>query len=748
MIETNSSGGALSEAFLSAVAQPVVSFDLALLAGGEPLGCEVRRATLTLGTASGAGGDSEGMPLGCALATCLDAELYGLSDPVTGEELEVRVGVDVDGEGAYEYVTVAWVTAATVRTNAAGVTSLRAWGRMASVLAATPLGLPAGAHPAPDVASAIAAQTGLAVETGPFASTGVEVRVGDGWDCRRAASATALALGGFAAETHDGGILLSPLSSTVTTSASPDLLSSLPSLDEVDYEVDGLTVEASEDGSGASFSFGTGRLRVACDGATRADAEALWENVSGFAYRPGTVRLSVLDPRLTPFDVVSVPYGEGSATVPSWGIRATYDGGWFGELDAPGVSADLGDHGSDGPISVRLADVRSDASLAKAYAASAQTSADAAGAAANEAQDSAAAAQASADEALYAARDASSSAIDALTSLSVVEDVVGVVSWAAEHASYVETEDASVVEGKTYYTRSGTGTDEDPYVYTKVDEPRDEDIGSYYEYRIDEELASYVMSHLSLTDQGLWVTMDPAFTLTSDEEVDPDKTYYVLVEGNYVRVDNPVEAGLPNYYERDDGYRMLLSSSGMKVVDGAGNPVATFGESIGFDSNRQHTIGGESSYIRWDGSQLSVVADSITFSGKGLDEALGERDDAIAQVGEDAESAQQTANDAQASADSALAAFKSLEGYVKIEGDSIELGKSSSDLKVKITSERLSFMDDANEVAYASGGEFHAPNMSVNSALKFSGTNEDDEEVDLWAWIPLEDQGLVLKWIG
>ena len=459
-----------------------------------------------------------------------------------------------------------------------------------------------------------------------------------------------------------------------------------------------------------------------------------------------------------------------------------------GNSTSPSVGATFVDE-SVTPVK-KAADTAMDMALAaEADAARAHEAADQAQASAALAHEAADQAQSSADDALESARDANASAIDALTGLSTVEDVVGVVSWAAEHSSYVDTEDAAVVEGKTYYTRSGTGTDENPYVYTKVDNPVDEDIGSYYEYRIDEELASYVMSHLSLTDQGLWVTMDPTFTPTTGA-FDTNKTYYVLVDGNYVRVDNPVETDLPNYYERDDGYRVLLSSSGMKVYDGAGHPVATFGENIGFDADRPQHIGGDDAFIEWvdtdnDGvaDTLNVVASSITFTGGGLRDELDDVDariesltlaDATASASIEAVSgrvsenasgiaaaqvaagaAQATADTAQQSADDVASALQTDKEdrakYIRFDPDegTITLGQTGSNISMVLSNDRLKFTDDSGEeVAYASGGEFHAPNMSVNSALKFTGVDQNNAEVGLWAWIPLEDQGLVLKWIG
>ena len=46
---------------------------------------------------------------------------------------------------------------------------------------------------------------------------------------------------------------------------------------------------------------------------------------------------------------------------------------------------------------------------------------------------------------------------------------------------YTLTTDEAVVSGKTYYTRTGSGTAESPYVYTAVADPETASIGTYYE---------------------------------------------------------------------------------------------------------------------------------------------------------------------------------------------------------------------------------------------------------------------------
>ena len=177
---------------------------------------------------------------------------------------------------------------------------------------------------------------------------------------------------------------------------------------------------------------------------------------------------------------------------------------------------------------------------------------------AEEAAEAAVSAVMSAEVAAEAAAAASESAEDALESaqeariqLSEVEQVVGTLNWIADHGTYVSqageefdpdkiyyvpvytyalTSDVEIVEGKTYYTRTGSGTDEDPYVYTPVEEPDvselstyyevtsvayrgvpdpvPEDIDSYYILVIDESVQNYLASHLSQTDYGLNLMFD------------------------------------------------------------------------------------------------------------------------------------------------------------------------------------------------------------------------------------------------
>lgn len=139
--------------------------------------------------------------------------------------------------------------------------------------------------------------------------------------------------------------------------------------------------------------------------------------------------------------------------------------------------------------------------LIAANTAAGQASAAASSAAA--AQQSANAAQQSADAAAASASSANVYANSALDQLNIVQDVVGVLDLLSTNATYDLTQDIEIVEGKWYFTRSGTSPD---YVYTVVTNPIESELSTYYELvSIDESVQSYVVSKLAVTSDGLWV---------------------------------------------------------------------------------------------------------------------------------------------------------------------------------------------------------------------------------------------------
>ena len=192
-----------------------------------------------------------------------------------------------------------------------------------------------------------------------------------------------------------------------------------------------------------------------------------------------------------------------------------------------------------------------DAQRARNAADNAEASAADAKATADAVHDIAVQASEDAAEAEAAATTANTAATGALTGLSTVQDVIGMLNWAQENATYSLTQDTDIMPGKTYWTRSGAGTAADPYVYTPVPSPVKTALGTYYEITgVDEAMGDFINAHLALTDEGLWILPDGMDTAS----------YRVLI----------ATGGQGHTYE----------DAGTYIIDSAGKTVAKLGEVI------------------------------------------------------------------------------------------------------------------------------------------------------------------------
>ena len=143
---------------------------------------------------------------------------------------------------------------------------------------------------------------------------------------------------------------------------------------------------------------------------------------------------------------------------------------------------------------------------------------------------------------------ATASATNALNQLSVVENVVGVLDLLSKHGTYTLTEDTTVQSGKWYFSRSGSGTTTDPYVYSVANLSDGDDPTGYYELTdIDQAVTNYVSSHLALTDDGLSLQQDGS------------------------------------------DYRILISTGGLKIIGTNGATIASYGtDTVIGDANGFH----------------------------------------------------------------------------------------------------------------------------------------------------------------
>lgn len=335
MITTNSSGLPISQAFVDAVSAPVVGYSMRVFSGGADTGWNVMRATIDLGAGGSSDAGTEDLAIGGTYSSQVTLVIGGTPTGVPGTELEIRVGVDVGS--SYEWVTVAHVTATSSR-EWMGQTTIKATGPVASKMWAR-AGLSAGSATPSEVIAAIASASGVTVTLGPFSTTSTTVSVNTSMTCREALSALATRLGGYAAESNDGTVIVAPFSSSSTFALSEDVVPSRPDLAGSAYVCDGLTVETSE----GALTFGTGRARVDDPYGDSSTASAIWTNVQGYTFTPGTIPVAVADPRVTPFDVASFSLAGHVGSLPTQGISLTYDGGLFGTYWAAGLTAEEAD---------------------------------------------------------------------------------------------------------------------------------------------------------------------------------------------------------------------------------------------------------------------------------------------------------------------------------------------------------------------------------------------------------------------
>ena len=188
------------------------------------------------------------------------------------------------------------------------------------------------------------------------------------------------------------------------------------------------------------------------------------------------------------------------------------------QVRVSGGRAFLVGNGTNPPTDDKLAtEAKNDAEIANnnaltagLLAQSAEKSAQTAREAASSAQTDASVAHDMAQSARASADSATASASLAFNQLSIVEDIVGVIELISNNGRYELSGDVEVVSNKWYFTRSGEGTDANPYVYAIVNNPSGspQENGWYELVDVQESIRNYVSSHIAVDDNGLWLQTD------------------------------------------------------------------------------------------------------------------------------------------------------------------------------------------------------------------------------------------------
>lgn len=223
-----------------------------------------------------------------------------------------------------------------------------------------------------------------------------------------------------------------------------------------------------------------------------------------------------------------------------------------------------------------------------------------------------------ADDAADAASSANKSATNALGQLGIVQDVVGVLNYVAEHGGFVRTQDVEVVEGKVYFTLDSQTGD-----YVPVVDPQASQLSTYYEVSedYDDAMGDFIMAHLAVTSRGLWVLPSGVGSSTTPASGES-------------QADSDARQGA--------NYKMLLSSDGTYIYDGTGALVIKYGQNIEPSTDRPFYIGdpNSTSYILFTPASGSTPA-HISIGG-GV--SIGS-DKTLSEVMEESGLALKTAND-------------------------------------------------------------------------------------------------------
>lgn len=584
--------------FQEAIRRDSRSFHSRFLAGSQVIEGNIRSVTIRKGSC----GTSEFAP-GAVFCSYIEATIDNCGIALEGRELELQIGVMTNSDlnsPSYEYIRIGIFrvgkpSANSSRTTFAAQGRITAYMNMAFTVPQT--------KTLAAVAAQITALTGVLVQFAADIDTSLPVGGSlENLSCRDALAVLAAVTGGYATETSAGDVIIKHYSTEVTASYTEDAMTERPAFADFDMGITGIKVIAKEAGydeegeETEEVSYTSGdpvNIEITNSYMTSQAFPSFAANLVGLQYRPGMVPLALGDPRLEPWDTIQVTDLDGHEyIVPCMDINMTYDGGVQVLIEAPALQDEMQSEGTvakamkiavaagNAAVNARKAaeQAERDAETAARAAEEAQNSAESAGRAASEASRKADAAANAAEtaereaaKAGNAAAQANSHANSALTQLSVVQDVIGTLDWITRHGTYTKTSDTAVDEDKTYFVYDSVSQS-----YTAVAEPKAEALSDYYELSIDQALDNFIASHLSVTNEGLWVQLAGA------------------------------------------SYKLLIANDGVYVYDDTGRRVAAYGESISFDSGRPQYIGSENAFIAYYDSDNDGIADSIRIGGTNI----------------------------------------------------------------------------------------------------------------------------------
>lgn len=178
---------------------------------------------------------------------------------------------------------------------------------------------------------------------------------------------------------------------------------------------------------------------------------------------------------------------------------------------------------------------------------------------------------------------ARSAADSAMKGLGQVEDVVGVLDWITAHSKV--TTDTTPQAGKSYYIKNQDNT------FTLVTDVTGKNPSQEGWYELTEAVQNYILSHLALTNDGLYVMKDNSHwkVRIADDGVyiiDPNENEIAKYKDE-ITLGN--DNGLESYLKEDYHSIQLISAEGAAIIN----------QSTDFDPSSRYSIG---DYVKYNGN--------------------------------------------------------------------------------------------------------------------------------------------------
>lgn len=300
---------------------------------GTELDCGIKRVEFTTGSCA----DTNAFAIGSVIGCSMTAEVLNLNDDVKGSTLDLQIGLNVND--VWKWIKVGQYKISEVKKTIHGAT-LVGYGKVVSDSSGN--FTEPGTKTLRNIGTEIATELGGTVYfDSSIDRTKIIIEPMSGLTTYQAIQVVAQVIGGYAVDRLDGGVNFLLYDDTPTHTVDSSLMNSLPDLEEVNFEITGvqcIVSESSTDGETAAVGYTQGtpiNLSYNCKYITQDLFTSAATSLIGYTYRPGSINLSLGDPRLIFGDVLEVTDADGSVyVVPCHSLRHVYDGGFRTEIVA------------------------------------------------------------------------------------------------------------------------------------------------------------------------------------------------------------------------------------------------------------------------------------------------------------------------------------------------------------------------------------------------------------------------------